>query len=147
MRKIGKFHILNIYCSNCNTLIYKYRKVGRGHLVKCYKDRIVSDFTNNDLKCPECNKIFARETMIRSKPANKISQGKVYTKGFSLIAIILTMAIIVLIIIGMYFGFDKFQPYYEEKQDQIKQAEEAKELIESKQQEINEALEKINNLE
>lgn len=63
----------------CNNLLYRYYKVG-GHLVKCYKDRIVEDFTRGDLKCSECKERFAREAMIHGKPANKIIQGKVYVK-------------------------------------------------------------------
>ncbi len=64
----------------CNNLLYRYYKVGGGHLIKCYKDRIVKDFTRGDLKCPECKEKFAREAMIYGKPANKIIQGKVYVK-------------------------------------------------------------------
>lgn len=71
---------IKIYCQNCNTLLYKYHKQGSGHLVKCYKDRIIKDYTNGDLKCPECGQLFARETMIHGKPANKIIQGKVFVK-------------------------------------------------------------------
>ncbi|MEA3292980.1 MAG: hypothetical protein U9P88_00675 [Patescibacteria group bacterium] len=81
MRKNTKGRIIKVCCSNCGTLLYKYFKAGPGHLVKCYKDRIIKDFTNGDLKCHECGKLFARETMIHGKPANKIIQGKVLRKG------------------------------------------------------------------
>ena len=64
----------------CNNLLYRYYKVGRGHLIKCYKDRIIEDFTREDLRCPECKEKFAREAMIHGKPANKIIRGKVYVK-------------------------------------------------------------------
>ncbi len=76
-----KFKTIKIYCSQCNTLLYKYYKAGNGHLVKCYKDRIKDDFTNGDLKCPSCKSQFAREKMMHGKPANKIVQGKVYAKS------------------------------------------------------------------
>jgi DNA-directed RNA polymerase subunit M/transcription elongation factor TFIIS len=79
MRK-GRAWTINIFCSKCNTLLYKYRKEGRGHLIKCYKSRIAGDYTKGDLKCPKCGESFAREAMIHGKPANKISQGKVYVK-------------------------------------------------------------------
>jgi len=49
-------------------------------LVKCYKDKIMKDFTKGDLRCPQCEGTFARETMIHGKPANKIIQGKVFVK-------------------------------------------------------------------
>ena len=75
------FKTIKIYCSQCDTLLYKYYKAGEGHLVKCYKKRIKDDYTNGDLKCPNCQSEFARERMINGKPANKIIQGKVYVKG------------------------------------------------------------------
>jgi DNA-directed RNA polymerase subunit M/transcription elongation factor TFIIS len=78
--KKQKIHTLKIYCAKCKTLLYKYEKEGKGHLVKCYKDRIIKDNTKGDLKCPNCGEMFAREAMIHGKPANKIIQGKVYTR-------------------------------------------------------------------
>ena len=73
-------HIIKIYCAQCRTLLYKYQKEGSGHLVKCYKDKIMKDFTKGDLRCPQCEGTFARETMIHGKPAHKIIQGKVFVK-------------------------------------------------------------------
>jgi uncharacterized protein (DUF2225 family) len=61
--------------------LYKYLKEGRGHLIKCYKDNILQDFTNGDLKCPKCGEKFAREAIIHGRPAYKIIQGKVFTKS------------------------------------------------------------------
>ncbi len=81
MIKKTKGRVIGIYCANCGTLLYKYFKVGSGHLVKCYKDRIRKDFTNKDLKCHKCKKQFAREAIIHGKPANKIIQGKVFRRG------------------------------------------------------------------
>lgn len=75
-----KRSVIKIYCMSCRTLLYKYHKVGKGHLVKCYKSRIVKDYTKGDLRCPECDEKFARERMIHGKPANKIIQGKVFVK-------------------------------------------------------------------
>jgi DNA-directed RNA polymerase subunit M/transcription elongation factor TFIIS len=76
-----KDSVIKIYCMNCNTLLYKYHKIGKGHLVKCYKDRIVKDYTKGDLRCPNCGEEFARKRMIHGKPANKIIQGKVFVKN------------------------------------------------------------------
>ena len=73
-------HIIKIYCSKCNALLYKYRKEKLGHLVKCYKSSIIKDRTKGDLKCPKCGQLFAREAVYHNRPANKIIQGKVYTK-------------------------------------------------------------------
>ena len=72
--------MIKIYCRKCGTLLYKYDKVKPGHLVKCYKDRILRDYTNGDLKCPRCGARFAREAIIHGKPANKIIQGKVFVR-------------------------------------------------------------------
>ena len=72
---------ISIHCAKCRTLLYKYRKGGRGGLVKCFVERIAEDRTNGDLKCHNCGQEFAREQMMSGKPAHKIIQGKVYTKG------------------------------------------------------------------
>ena len=80
MKKKINGRIIEIYCANCKNLVYKYLKSGPGHLVKCYKDRILGDYTNKDLKCKKCGKLFARDAIICGKPAHKIIQGKVFVK-------------------------------------------------------------------
>jgi hypothetical protein len=72
---------IDIHCMRCRALIYRYRKGGTGGLVKCYVERIAEDYTAGDLRCPGCGQEFARPRMIRGKPAHKIIQGKVYTRG------------------------------------------------------------------
>ena len=74
---------ISIFCAACRTLLYKYRKGGRGALVKCLEERIVDDRTHGDLKCPHCDQLFARFRMMEGQRAHKIIQGKVYTKGMS----------------------------------------------------------------
>jgi len=32
-----------IRCDKCKSKIFKYKKVGRGHILKCYKSRIIED--------------------------------------------------------------------------------------------------------
>jgi len=76
----SKIRVIKIYCNKCKNLLYKYQKDSPGHLIKCYKHKIVKDFTKGDLKCPNCGEQFAREAMIHGKPANKIIQGKVFNK-------------------------------------------------------------------
>lgn len=73
-------HIIKVYCLKCDTQLYKYWKAISGHLLKCYKDKILEDFTHGDLKCPKCAEPFAREAVIHNRPANKIIQGKVFVK-------------------------------------------------------------------
>jgi len=77
---MSKGRIIKVYCAKCKTLLYKYYKQSPGHLIKCYKSRIIQDFTNGDLRCPKCKQQFARETLIHGKPADKIIQGKVLVR-------------------------------------------------------------------
>jgi hypothetical protein len=65
----------------CRSLLYRYRKGGTGGLVKCFVDRIVEDRTAGDLRCPRCGQEFARRRRVSGKPAHKIVQGKVFTRG------------------------------------------------------------------
>lgn len=80
VQKPAKGRVIKVYCSKCKTLIYKYWKDKPGHLIKCYKEMIIKDFTAGDLKCPNCKNIFAREAVIHNKPANKIIQDSVFVK-------------------------------------------------------------------
>lgn len=76
-RKKAPEKTVKIYCTNCRAFLYKYRKGGNGALVKCFHERIVEDATDGKLQCPGCGQDFARETMIRGAPANKMIGGKV----------------------------------------------------------------------
>eukprot|EP00903_Cladosiphon_okamuranus_P018905 g17388.t1 len=71
---------VDVFCQKCGTQLYKYKKGGKGSLVKCYKERIVEDFTDGKLECPNCGQLFARDTMVHGKPAFKMIGGKVYQK-------------------------------------------------------------------
>lgn len=71
---------VDIYCAKCRAKLFKYRKGGKGALVKCFKERIVDDFTTTPCHCPECNLEFARDTLVRGTPAFKIVGGKVTMK-------------------------------------------------------------------
>ena len=72
---------ITILCSKCKGHLYDYKKGGSGGLVKCFVERIVKDSTAGDLRCPGCGQEFARARMMAGKPAHKIIQGKVITKG------------------------------------------------------------------
>ena len=71
---------VNIYCSKCQQQLFKYKKGGKGSLVKCFKERISKDYTTVSCTCPQCETIFAREMIIRGVPAYKIIGGKVWFK-------------------------------------------------------------------
>ena len=71
---------VDIYCQQCKTLLFKYKKGGKGGLVKCFKERIVHDYTLIPCQCPNCAKVFARECLIRGTAAYKIIGNKAFCK-------------------------------------------------------------------
>ncbi|MGB0898143.1 MAG: hypothetical protein ACPGSN_02745 [Psychrobium sp.] len=78
--KKGPSKTVDVYCQSCKTQLYKYRKGGKGALVKCFKERIAQDYTLVSCTCPKCHQIFARETLIRGVGAFKMIGGKVFFK-------------------------------------------------------------------
>ncbi|NQY37913.1 MAG: hypothetical protein HRT37_23760 [Alteromonadaceae bacterium] len=78
--KKGPTKTVDIFCKSCNSQLYKYRKGGKGALVKCFKERISQDFTDIPGTCPKCEKIFARDMLIKGTPAFKIIGTKVWFK-------------------------------------------------------------------
>jgi len=79
-RKKQPLRTVNIHCASCRSPLYKYRKGGKGSLVKCFVERIAEDFTTTACTCPGCGQVFARETLIRGTPAYKMIGGKVGVK-------------------------------------------------------------------
>ena len=75
--KKGPSTTVKISCSKCGDFLYKYRKGGKGALVKCFVERIEEDAAHGAMACPGCGSEFARPAMIRGRPANKIIGGKV----------------------------------------------------------------------
>ncbi|CZF79082.1 hypothetical protein GCE9029_01246 [Grimontia celer] len=71
---------VDIICTKCKAMLFKYKKGGKGSLVKCFKERIVIDYTETPCECPSCGNVFARETLVRGTPAYKIIGGKVAMK-------------------------------------------------------------------
>lgn len=78
--KKGPTKTVDIFCKKCNSQLYKYRKGGKGALVKCFKARISVDYTVEPCTCPSCQHIFAREALIKGTAAFKIIGGKVWFK-------------------------------------------------------------------
>lgn len=78
--KKGPVQTVLILCGKCNAKLFKYRKGGKGALVKCFKERIVDDYTSVPCHCPECGQEFARDTLVRGAPAYKIIGGKALMK-------------------------------------------------------------------
>jgi hypothetical protein len=68
-----------IKCSRCNKKIFKYIKIGKGRLLRCYKDRIFEDFSVNDktdVKC-ECGNLIGIDVLdyIKLKKNSVILKG------------------------------------------------------------------------
>lgn len=78
--KKGPTKTVDIFCAKCKAPLYKYRKGGKGALVKCFKERITQDHTEQACICPNCQQVFARETLVRGTPAFKMIGGKVTFK-------------------------------------------------------------------
>ncbi|WP_115718972.1 hypothetical protein [Gallaecimonas mangrovi] len=78
--KKGPSRTVDVSCSQCRAAIFKYRKGGKGALVKCFIERISEDHTTQACHCPGCGQVFARETLIRGTPAYKMIGGKVQMK-------------------------------------------------------------------
>lgn len=76
---------VDVLCK-CGARLFKYKKGGNGSLVKCYVERIVTDFRNEEdvadgeLKCPACGNHFARHALVHGRPAYKMIGGKVTQK-------------------------------------------------------------------
>ncbi|TPH12795.1 hypothetical protein [Litorilituus lipolyticus] len=78
--KKGPTKTVDIFCKQCNQVLYKYRKGGKGTLVKCFIERISKDYTKTPCICPSCEIQFARKTLIRGTAAYKFIGGKVWFK-------------------------------------------------------------------
>ncbi|RTE86728.1 MULTISPECIES: hypothetical protein [Gammaproteobacteria] len=79
-RKKLPLRSVDIFCASCRAPLFKYRKGGKGSLVKCFLERITENHTKEPCICPGCGQQFARETMIRGAPAYKMVGGKVRMK-------------------------------------------------------------------
>jgi len=71
---------IDIFCQKCRHKLFKYRKGGKGALVKCFVARITENYTAEPCVCPKCQQVFAREAMIKGMPAYKFIGGKVWFK-------------------------------------------------------------------
>ena len=76
--------MLIIRCAKCRARIFKYRKIGKGRLLHCWKDRILEDHsirTGEEIRCECGNLIGIDETnWIKMKQAAFTSSGSVTRK-------------------------------------------------------------------
>ena len=77
---------VSISCARCGALLYKYKKSGKGALVKCFKERIVKNNTTTPCQCPECQQIFAREMSgnLRTSRVAALASVMVHNQGRAL---------------------------------------------------------------
>lgn len=73
--------MLVIKCSKCKTKIMKYKKIGAGHVLRCYKDRISRwylDYQHGDIVC-QCGEIIGCDegNYFRMKQHSFTCSGKV----------------------------------------------------------------------
>ncbi len=56
--------MLTIKCAACKTKIFKYRKIGKGQVLRCYKSRInrvfKAEMTDNHLRCGKCKSVLGK---------------------------------------------------------------------------------------
>lgn len=72
---------LQVHCSACGAFLFRYKKEGPGRLMKCYESGIEQDQTGGMLTCA-CGQEYARgDQLVHGRPARRIIQGKVTTKG------------------------------------------------------------------
>ncbi len=52
--------MITIKCTKCKSRILKYKKIGKGRLWHCWKDRIIEDYSirdGNEVKC-QCGNLI-----------------------------------------------------------------------------------------
>ena len=72
--------MLTIKCSACKSKIFKYKKVSKGRILKCYKERIMRDYSKHEsdkIKCKMCGKVIGinKGNLIRMKQSAFTTSG------------------------------------------------------------------------
>lgn len=76
----GNSALLDLFCTNCNSWLFLYRKDGPGSLIRCYLDRIINSDAGdnrNALKCPKCGQLIGVPMIYvkESRPAIRLIHG------------------------------------------------------------------------
>jgi len=76
--------MLIIRCAKCRRKIFKYLKIGKGHLLRCWKERIIKDFSvkeGSNVKCP-CGHVIGvdKGKWIKMKQGNFTFSGTIIKK-------------------------------------------------------------------
>ncbi len=77
--KYSSFNMLTIKCSKCRNKLLKYRKIGKGRVLRCWYGRIVEDKTlrSGDTVLCECGNVIgtADAKKIRMRQSSFTSSG------------------------------------------------------------------------
>lgn len=73
-----------IKCAKCHKKLLKYQKIGKGRVLRCYKERIKETYVlteNNIIKC-ECGNVIGTDEgrQIRMKQGSFIFSGTIVKK-------------------------------------------------------------------
>ena len=75
--------VIKVECQ-CDYLLFKYYKGGRGRLVKCFLDQLTEDNVGIEAlplgtrpTCPTCEKVIGEIRIVRGRPAIKLNQGAI----------------------------------------------------------------------
>lgn len=79
-----KMRVVKVEC-RCGFVLFKYRKIGAGRLIKCYLPRILSDYVDlsksikvgTSVLCPRRNKRIGTIFGIKGTRAIKLNQGQI----------------------------------------------------------------------
>jgi hypothetical protein len=76
--------MLTIRCATCRDKIFKYEKIGKGRVLRCYKVKIREDYTelsDSEVKC-KCGNIIGKDEgpFIKMKQSSFIYSGTVTKK-------------------------------------------------------------------
>ena len=76
--------MIKIKCAKCHRKIFRYRKIGKGRVLHCWKDRIIKDYSlrqGEEIRCPCGNLIGMDEgRWIKMKQAAFIISGAITRK-------------------------------------------------------------------
>ncbi|MFY1111176.1 MAG: hypothetical protein AB3K77_05785 [Methanosarcinaceae archaeon] len=78
-------NMIVIKCARCKTKIFKYLKVGKGKVLRCFEERIVEDSSlreEGQLKCPKCGNLIGveEEKWVKMNRSGFTYSGKVIKK-------------------------------------------------------------------
>jgi len=79
-----KARVISVEC-RCGCVLFKYKKIGKGKLIKCYLPRILNDRVNlsenieigTNVFCPKCRKRIGTIFGIKGMRAVKLNQGQI----------------------------------------------------------------------